>query len=77
MKKAQSELKTCMKEIKEACRMKPERKQKNNMWEIYNNMKTITDHSKAGGVVGGRGLERAEELNIFLSMFDTPSSSHP
>ena len=72
MKAAQQEVKHCVREAKDSYRRKVEQMLKeNNMREVWKGLRTITGHKTKTRAVGGRAVERANELNDFFKRFDS------
>lgn len=78
-RRAQRELKICMKEATDSYRMKLERRlQANDMREVWKGMKVITG-CKSGSAVAEGSKERANQFNIFFNRFDStpPPPTYP
>ncbi|KAI4878159.1 hypothetical protein NFI96_002802 [Prochilodus magdalenae] len=78
LKRVQGEVKIRLKEAKESCRKKVERKlQDNNMKEVWGAIKTITGcRNNSGSSVDG-GVDRANQFNNFYNRFDCPAAAAP
>ncbi|XP_068186444.1 uncharacterized protein [Antennarius striatus] len=74
MRKAQQEVRLCLREAKEAYRRKLEKQLGcNQLQEVWNGMRTITGHGKWHSTVEGNS-GRANELNSFFNWFSSPTT---